>query len=184
MKSKLIVMMLFAVSLQFLIHTPAYGIPPPAQYTINIDDASEIMNALISPAGTGNLLITPEQLDTPGTISWDFTHTINTDAVYTYNIFEPEDPQKLSDTLYVSMDHTANMVHVLFTSDSISEDDITPYVNPTGVLSEVDKVNYQLPYGASLTVTFVSPEPSTFVLLGACAVSLLAYRWRRRKLAA
>ena len=178
MRFKLIVMMMLVMFLPIAVNT-AMG----TDYTINIYDYDESLTATISPVGIGTLDILQEGIDTPGEVNWFFSHDVYTVPSYTYNIYEDEDPGILSDRLNVAMlVDGAPAVIIRFESDSLLGGNLDPFIDPTGVLPEVYTLNYPLPGGDNLIVHFESiPEPGTLLLLGAAAISLLAYGWRRRK---
>ncbi len=177
MKWKLIAIMVFMVFLHLSMYAPANG--DAITYTISIYDATEDIGAIRSPE-VGVLNIQEEGIHDVGRVEWTFPHDIATDQTYTYNIFEPENPEILSDTLMVKLTDLENTVYVKFESDSLSEGDISPYSFPTGYLPEEWSGNFDLGGGDTLHVYFVSPEPGTLLLLVIATLCVVRYRLRRK----
>ncbi|MGA2796611.1 MAG: PEP-CTERM sorting domain-containing protein [Thermoguttaceae bacterium] len=176
MKLKMIVMLL-AMLLPITVNTAMGGI----DYTINIFDNDEFIYTTTSPEGLPQPYIVQEGPTTPGEVYWSINHTIDAATIMDpYNIYEPEDPLKLSDTLYVALDHYGSVASVTFFSDSLEEGDISPLAT-TQTLPEVYTLSYPLSNGDNFVVHYESiPEPGALLLLGAAAISLMAYGWRRR----
>lgn len=177
MRLKMIVMLL-VMFLPITVNTAMGGI----NYTINIYDLDEFMYTTTSPEGLPQPYIVQEGPTTPGEVYWSISHTIDMPTItYAYNIYEPEDPLKLSDTLYVALDHMGSVASVTFFSDSLEEGAISP-LNTTQTLPEVYSLLFPLSGGDNLVVHYESiPEPGTLILLGAAVIGLMAYGWRRRK---